>query len=131
MRTMIDVRQRLELTAGASRTCCSLPRLEKAGFAAVSRLPVSLRILRESVLRNVDGVQTASERLTGDADARAASMCDTGQTMSGGLYISLRHVCAARWTSIHGRPVAFRRNPEGPKFDSCYGIQKEARGMRQ
>ena len=33
----------------------SLPKLETAGVAKVSRLPVSLRIVLESVLRNVDG----------------------------------------------------------------------------
>ena len=32
----------------------SLPRLEKAGIAKISRLPVSIRIVLESVLRNVD-----------------------------------------------------------------------------
>ena len=61
MRTMIDVRQRLELSAGASGTYCSLPRLEKAGFAAISRLPVSLRILLESVLRHLDGRRVREE----------------------------------------------------------------------
>src|SRR2546423_3162158 len=33
----------------------SLPALEKAGLGAISRLPVSIRIVLESVLRNVDG----------------------------------------------------------------------------
>jgi aconitate hydratase len=33
----------------------SLPALEKAGVATVSRLPVSLRIILESLLRNIDG----------------------------------------------------------------------------
>src|SRR3984893_4567337 len=33
----------------------SLPRLEAAGLGAISRLPVSIRIVLESVLRNVDG----------------------------------------------------------------------------
>jgi aconitate hydratase len=61
MHTMIDVRQRLELSSGASRTYCSLPRLEKAGFTAVSRLPVSLRILLESVLRHLDGRRVRDE----------------------------------------------------------------------
>src|SRR5688500_14303284 len=61
MCTMIDVRQRLELPSGASRTYCSLPRLEKAGFAAISRLPVSLRILLESVLRHLDGRRVRDE----------------------------------------------------------------------
>jgi len=52
---MIDVRQRLELLSGASGTYYSLPELEKRGVASISRLPVSLRILLESVLRNLDG----------------------------------------------------------------------------
>ena len=52
---MIDVRQRLQLPSGESRTYYSLPQLEKRGVASISRLPVSLRILLESVLRNLDG----------------------------------------------------------------------------
>ncbi len=52
---MIDVDQRLPLPSGASGTYYSLPLLERAGVANISRLPVSLRILLESVLRNCDG----------------------------------------------------------------------------
>src|SRR5689334_44165 len=59
---MIDTRQRLPLPSGASGTYYSLPLLEKAGVvAAVSRLPVSLRILLESVLRNLDGRRIRDE----------------------------------------------------------------------
>src|SRR6476661_1703197 len=59
---MIDTRQRLPLPSGASATYYSLPLLEKAGVvAAVSRLPVSLRILLESVLRNLDGRRIRDE----------------------------------------------------------------------
>ena len=61
MRTMIDVRQKLALPSGSSRAYCSLPRLEQAGFAAISRLPVSLRILLESVLRHLDGRRIRDE----------------------------------------------------------------------
>ena len=52
---MIDVRQRLILPSGSSRTYHALPLLEQQGVIAISRLPVSLRILLESVLRNRDG----------------------------------------------------------------------------
>src|SRR5687767_10370513 len=52
---MIDVRQRLRLPSGGSGTYCSLPQLERTGVGSLSRLPVSLRILLESVLRNHDG----------------------------------------------------------------------------
>src|SRR5512145_1760407 len=58
---MIDVRQRLQLPAGALGTYFSLPLLEKTGVAAISRLPVSLRILLESVLRNLDGRRIRDE----------------------------------------------------------------------
>src|SRR5687768_11284104 len=43
--------------AGGGRTgkFYSLPQLEKAGLGRISRLPVSIRLILESVLRNVDG----------------------------------------------------------------------------
>jgi len=46
---------------GKSGQLYSLPQLEKEGVAKVSRLPVSIRIVLESVLRNFDG-----ERITED-----------------------------------------------------------------
>src|SRR5450755_133196 len=39
----------------------SVPALERAGLGAVGRLPVSLRIVLESVLRNVDGRRIREE----------------------------------------------------------------------
>ena len=52
---MIDVRERLQLPSGASATYHSLPLLKQKGVADLSQLPVCLRILLESVLRNLDG----------------------------------------------------------------------------
>lgn len=43
--------------AGAKAKFYSLPALEKAGVGAISRLPVSIRIVLESVLRSVDGAR--------------------------------------------------------------------------
>jgi len=43
----------------------SLPQLEKAGLGAISRLPVSIRVVLESVLRNSDGKKIS------EADVRA------------------------------------------------------------
>src|SRR5215218_1589860 len=40
---------------GTNAQFYSLPKLEQAGLGRVSRLPVSIRIVLESVLRNVDG----------------------------------------------------------------------------
>src|SRR5258707_13115375 len=42
----------------------SLPALEEAGIAPVSRLPVSIRIVLESVLRNCDGKKVTEEDVT-------------------------------------------------------------------
>lgn len=52
---MIDTRQLLRLPSGTAGTYYWLPHLEKSGLAALPRLPVSLRILLESVLRHHDG----------------------------------------------------------------------------
>jgi aconitate hydratase len=58
---MIDLRQRLQLPGGRSVTIYSLPLLEQREVARISRLPVSLRILLESVLRNLDGQRIRDE----------------------------------------------------------------------
>jgi aconitate hydratase len=60
---VIDLRQRLEFSAAPSATYHSLPLLEKNGVANISRLPVSLRILLESVLRNLDGQRIREEHV--------------------------------------------------------------------
>jgi len=41
----------------------SLPALEKAGIGKISRLPVSIRIMLESVLRNCDGKKVTEEHV--------------------------------------------------------------------
>jgi aconitate hydratase len=58
---VIEIRQRLALGDGSVRTYCSLPELERRGVARVARLPVSLRILLESVVRHRDGVRIRDE----------------------------------------------------------------------
>jgi aconitate hydratase len=47
--------QNFELGSGKTGKFYSLPALEKAGAGPVSKLPVSIRIVLESVLRNCDG----------------------------------------------------------------------------
>ena len=47
--------QTFTLGNGQTGRLCSLPALEKAGLGKISRLPVSIRIVLESVLRNLDG----------------------------------------------------------------------------
>ncbi len=56
---LFESRQQFDLGNGEQGTYYSLPALEKAGLGNVSRLPVSIRVVLESVLRNVDGVKVS------------------------------------------------------------------------
>jgi aconitate hydratase len=47
--------------AGATHSYYSLPALEKAGVGKISRLPVSIRIVLESLLRNCDGKRVSEQ----------------------------------------------------------------------
>src|SRR3990167_9190545 len=49
--------------AGKTGKFYSLPALEKAGLGGISRLPVSIRIVLESVLRNCDGKKVAEHHV--------------------------------------------------------------------
>src|SRR6516164_2387794 len=49
--------------AGKKGNLYSLPALEQAGVGKVSRLPVSIRIVLESVLRNYDGSKITEEHV--------------------------------------------------------------------
>src|SRR5437588_7748436 len=55
--------QEFQLGAGGGGKFYSLPALEKAGLGKVSRLPVSIRIVLESVLRNCDGKKVTEEHV--------------------------------------------------------------------
>jgi aconitate hydratase len=61
----LAAKRTFEISPGRSGTLVSLPALEEQGFGPVARLPVSLRIVLESLARNVDG-----HRVTAD-DVRA------------------------------------------------------------
>ncbi|HXR04188.1 MAG TPA: aconitate hydratase AcnA [Verrucomicrobiae bacterium] len=52
---MFDTLRKFDLGNGRQGRFYSLPQLEKSGVGPVSRLPVSLRLVLESVLRNCDG----------------------------------------------------------------------------
>ena len=55
MATPFNALQSFDLGDGRKGNLYSLPALETAGLGKISRLPVSIRIVLESVLRNVDG----------------------------------------------------------------------------
>src|SRR5947207_15345441 len=64
---LFNTLQSFSLATGKTGEFYSLPQLEKEGVAQVSKLPVSIRIVLESVLRNFDGA-----RITED-DVRAVA----------------------------------------------------------
>lgn len=51
----------------------SLPKLEKQGMGPISRLPVSVRVVLESVLRNCDGDRITEDSVTSLANWNASS----------------------------------------------------------
>jgi aconitate hydratase len=52
---LFDTLKELKLPSGATGRFYSLPALERAGVGPISKLPVSIRLVLESVLRNCDG----------------------------------------------------------------------------
>jgi aconitate hydratase len=58
-----DTQKTFSLASGATGRYYSLPALEQAGIGRVSRLPVSMRIVLESVLRNCDGKKVTEQHV--------------------------------------------------------------------
>ena len=63
MHKLFDSRQTFDKGNGQTSALYALPQLEKAGLGKISRLPVSIRIVLESVLRNCDGVKVTEEHV--------------------------------------------------------------------
>jgi aconitate hydratase len=60
---LFNSRQTLTLSNGKSGHYYSLPALEQAGIGNISRLPVSIRIVLESVLRNFDDKKVSEQHV--------------------------------------------------------------------
>jgi aconitate hydratase len=60
---LFNSRQSFNLASGKSGTYYSLPALQAAGIGDISRLPVSIRIVLESVLRNCDGKKVTEQHV--------------------------------------------------------------------
>src|SRR5947209_2319871 len=58
---LFNARQEFTVGNGRRGSFYSLPALEKAGLPKISRLPVSIRIVLESVLRNFDGKRISEQ----------------------------------------------------------------------
>ena len=55
--------QPFDLGNGQEGKLYSLPQLEKAGVGPVSKLPISIRLVLESVLRNCDGKRVSEQNI--------------------------------------------------------------------
>src|SRR5262249_32169424 len=62
-RKLFDSLQTFDLGEGKQGAFYSLPQLEKAGIGPVSKLPVSIRLVLESVLRNCDGKRVSEQNV--------------------------------------------------------------------
>ena len=60
---LFNTRQSFKQASGKQSTFYSLPALEAAGVGKISRLPVSIRIVLESVLRNCDGKKVTEQHV--------------------------------------------------------------------
>ncbi|MFZ3016884.1 MAG: aconitate hydratase [Gallionella sp.] len=60
---LFDSRKSFGLASGKQGAFYSLPALEAAGVGNISRLPVSIRIVLESVLRNCDGKKVTEQHV--------------------------------------------------------------------
>ncbi len=58
---LFSTRRTFKTGSGSDGVFYSLPQLERSGLGRISRLPVSIRIVLESVLRNFDGGKRVSE----------------------------------------------------------------------
>ena len=61
MSDAFNTKQSFDAGSGKQGSLYSLPALEKSGVGPISRLPVSIRIVLESVLRNCDGKKVSEQ----------------------------------------------------------------------
>src|ERR1700694_598092 len=60
---LFNTLQQFRTASGVTGRYYSLPALEKAGLGKISRLPVSIRIVLESILRNCDGKKVTEDHI--------------------------------------------------------------------
>src|SRR5215510_15811959 len=68
---LLNTLQTFSPTAGKTAQFYSLPQLEKEGVAAISRLPITIRVVLESILRNFDGQKITEDDVRAIANWKA------------------------------------------------------------
>jgi aconitate hydratase len=72
MHNLFNTLQKFDLGGGRQGSFYSLPALEEAGVGPVSKLPVSIRLVLESVLRNCDGKKVSEQNVRALANWKPA-----------------------------------------------------------
>jgi aconitate hydratase A / 2-methylisocitrate dehydratase len=70
---LFNTLQSFSLTSGKTGQFYSLPQLEQAGVGPVSKLPISIRVVLESVLRNFDGQKITEDDVRAIANWKATA----------------------------------------------------------
>src|SRR5260370_32991993 len=60
---LFETLQKFDTGTGKQGQLYSLPQLEKAGIGPISKLPISIRLVLESVLRNCDGNRVTEQNV--------------------------------------------------------------------
>ena len=79
---------------GQSAQYYSLPQLEKEGVAAIAKLPVSIRIVLESVLRNYDGIKIS------ESDVRTLANWQANETRTAEIPFVVARVVLQDFTGV-------------------------------
>ena len=113
---LFNTLQKFDLGDGRQGSFYSLPALEKAGVGPVSKLPVSIRLVLESVLRNCDGKKVS------EAKRPRAGELEADRNPHGGNSVHRR---AHRAAGFHRRAAAggfggdaLRRSAAGQKSEN-------------
>src|ERR1043166_5558987 len=86
--------QSFEPNPGKAGQFYSLPQLEKEGVGPVSRLPVSIRVVLESVLRNYD------ERVVEESDVRTLANWEPTAERTDEIPFSVARVLLQDFTGV-------------------------------
>ena len=91
---LFDTLQTFTTEKGKSGQFYSLPQLEKEGVGPVSRLPVSIRIVLESVLRNYD------EKVVEESDVRSLANWEPTAERTDEIPFSVARVLLQDFTGV-------------------------------
>lgn len=92
---LFNTRQKFKTGDGGDGVFYSLPQLEKEGVGAISRLPISIRVVLESVLRNFDDGKKVSE-----ANVRALASWNASEERTEEIPFTVARVILQDFTGV-------------------------------